>query len=305
MLWRASGLLQEENKGSEGEGYNIVELPKFLSKVEEGSPETLLRILKERNISPPLVFGIAGPPGAGKSSLINGLVKIIGRDRKVGVLALDPSSPYSGGSILGDRIRMRECESMEGVYIRSVASQAERSLPPYLNEMILAFSLYGYGFILVETPGVGQTEISIKDYVDYLVLVIPPSSGDDVQFIKSGILEVSDCYVISKWDLDGAKEIMESLRRRILLDGREKPIFPTSTKTGEGIEDLVRWMASKKPKLSVEDRIVGMVKDRALLEIENRLKKVPVEERIKTFIKEPGDNIIREVVSGWLKELSF
>ncbi len=282
-----------------------MELPRFLSKVEEGSPETFVRILKERNMAPPLVFGVAGPPGAGKSSLINDLVKLIGKKVRVGVLALDPSSPYSGGSILGDRIRMRECESMDGVYIRSVASQAERSLPPYLNEMILALSLYGYRFVLVETPGVGQTEVSIKDYVDYLVLVIPPSSGDDVQFIKSGILEVSDCYVVSKWDLKGAEEVMEALKRRVLLDGKEKPIFPISTKTGEGIEDLARWMLSKTPRISVEDRVVGMIKDRALLEIENRLKKVPVEDRIKAFIKNPGSNIIQEVVSGWLKELSF
>ncbi len=284
-----------------------MDLPRILSKVERGDTYPLKLIVERAShVKCPYSFGVTGPPGSGKSTLINALGKALGLEgKKVAILALDPSSPFSGGSFLGDRIRMKECENLENVYIRSVPSEAYESLPSGILEMILTFSLFDFDLVFVETPGVGQTEIAIRDYVDELILVIPPYSGDDIQFLKSGILEVSSAYVINKADLSAAKETLEALKRRVLIMDPGKPIFFLSAKTGEGLDKLLSWINSKTHEIKgiPERKLVKLFKERAFRGIINKLKMVGIEESISEALGKNSDveKLIEEVEKKWLK----
>ncbi len=284
------------------------DLPRLLSKVVEGDEDVLSVILEGiKGVKYAPSVGITGPPGAGKSSLIGELAVFLNRaGKKVGILAVDPVSPFSGGSLLGDRIRMKRCESLDGVYVRSVSGNGERGLPEGLSEMELLFSMFGYDVVLVETPGSGQADVSIRDYVDLLILVVPPGSGDDIQFLKSGVLEVVDAFVLSKFDLSEAKETLDILKKRQLLAGEKKPIFPVSSKTGEGIDRLSQFITDfiEEPhKDALERKIVLAVRDRVYNSIIKRLKAMDVEDIIHSSI-DKGDvsTVIKEVEKRWLEK---
>jgi LAO/AO transport system kinase len=183
--------------------------------------------------------GITGPPGAGKSTLVNAMVaELRARGEEVAVLAIDPSSPITGGALLGDRIRMQHHIDDPGVYIRSMASRGHLGgLAPTAAAAIAVLARAGFDMVLVETVGVGQSEIEVMEVVDVVVLVLSPGWGDDIQANKAGIIEISDVFVVNKADRPG----VDTVRRALIesLGDTQAPVLITTAITGEGVPALV------------------------------------------------------------------
>ena len=192
-----------------------------------------------------MTVGITGPPGAGKSTLVDGLIKLLRlRSKTVGVIAVDPSSPFTGGAILGDRIRMGGHYRDEGVFIRSVATRGQLGgLARGTLELALLLDAAGRDIILIETVGVGQDEIAISRLADVTVVVLVPGLGDDVQVLKAGLLEIADVFAVNKADLPGAERLEQEIRAMQSLGSaaeRENavPIQRVAAHDGTGISEL-------------------------------------------------------------------
>jgi LAO/AO transport system kinase len=207
-------------------------LSRAITEVEQNGAETGLE-------APKAVVGITGPPGAGKSTLISRLIEVIrGRGKTVAVLAVDPSSPVTGGAILGDRIRMQNHIDDEGVYVRSMATRGHLGgLAPATHEAVALLRAAGFDRLFVETVGVGQSEVEIMELADVVVLVVGPSWGDQVQADKAGIVEIADLFVVNKGDRPGANDVRRALRET--ADARDSKILATTATTGEGVEEVL------------------------------------------------------------------
>lgn len=213
--------------------------------VDDGAPEALIAMEElHAHTGNAYILGITGNPGSGKSTLVNGLVKKLrGRGESVGVVAIDPTSPFSGGAILGDRVRMAEHALDDGVYIRSVATRGNlggisRSTPAMLHVL----DAMGFDWLIVETVGVGQDEVDIAAFADTCVVVAVPGLGDEVQAAKAGILEIADIFVVNKADRQGADRLKRELNQMLDLDahdGWRPPVVPTTATTLDGIDDLL------------------------------------------------------------------
>jgi LAO/AO transport system kinase len=182
------------------------ELSRALSGIAAASVAEALARLSAPARGAAARIGVTGAPGAGKSTLISRLARLrADRGRTVGVLAVDPSSPLSGGAVLGDRIRMEAVAEHPGIFIRSLASKgAHEGLAHNLPDLLHAMDAFGFDDVIVETVGVGQSEIAVHDLVDTTVLVLTPASGDEIQVMKAGVMELADVYVVNKADLPGA-----------------------------------------------------------------------------------------------------
>jgi LAO/AO transport system kinase len=193
------------------------------------------------------VVGLTGPPGVGKSTTTSVLVGALrAAGRRVGVLAVDPSSPFSGGALLGDRVRMGEHATDEGVFIRSMATRGHLGGLAWATPQALrVLDAAGCDVVLVETVGVGQSEIDVVGLADTTVVLLAPGMGDGVQAAKAGILEVADLFVVNKADRDGAAQTVRDLRHMMTLGGDggsdrwERPVVPTVAARGEGVTELV------------------------------------------------------------------
>lgn len=195
------------------------------------------------------VIGLTGNPGSGKSTLTNRLIALYrAQGKRVGVVAVDPSSPYSGGAILGDRIRMMEHAADPGVFIRSLATRgALGGLSRATNDVVHVLDAMGFDVVLVETVGVGQDEIDIVRTADTTVVVVVPGLGDDVQAIKAGILEIADIFAVNKADIDGADRTAADLRGLQMLMSEMPPWLPPIVRTvaarNEGVAELADKIA--------------------------------------------------------------
>jgi LAO/AO transport system kinase len=190
-----------------------------------------------------IVIGVTGPPGAGKSTLLDAYTRHLRQGGKsVGIVAVDPSSPISGGAILGDRIRMTAALDDDGVFMRSLASRGYLGgLTPAAVRVIDAFDAAGKDVILIETVGTGQADIDVAEIADVRIVVTAPGLGDDIQAMKSGLLEIADILVVNKADRDGAAQTAQQLEGALSLkpDARAKvPVLKVTAKTGEGIAGL-------------------------------------------------------------------
>ena len=192
------------------------------------------------------VIGITGPPGSGKSTMVDKMIDIFRKEgKKVGIIAVDPTSPFTGGAILGDRIRMQRHATDEGVFIRSLATRGcLGGLSRSTLDIIHVMDAMGKDIILVETVGVGQDEVDIVNTADTCVVVLVPGLGDDIQSIKAGIIEIGDVFVINKADREGADKVEKDLRMVLEMgrrkdDGWEPLIFRTEATLGKGIFELV------------------------------------------------------------------
>lgn len=188
-------------------------------------------------------IGLTGAPGVGKSSLAGRLALLRAAERHVGMLAIDPTSPVTGGAILGDRIRLDELAGSERLYLRSIASRAANDgLADNLPELLEAMAAAGFDELLLETVGVGQAEHAVRSQVDTLVLVLMPGSGDTVQAMKAGIMELADIYVVNKRDLPGAAQLATEIKRIQALvraaDDWQPPIIETSIKEPATVASL-------------------------------------------------------------------
>lgn len=198
-----------------------------------------------------MIVGITGPPGAGKSTLVDQLAKALRRDgQTVGIVAVDPSSPYSHGAILGDRIRMQDHHHDPGVFIRSMATRGRLGgIARGTLEMTLLLDAAGRDVVLIETVGVGQDEVEIAQLADITVVVLVPGLGDDVQTIKAGIMEIADVFAINKADLPGADRLEQEIRAMQSLDESEDrasaaPVRRVVATQNEGVEDLLQVIRS-------------------------------------------------------------
>jgi len=188
--------------------------------------------------------GITGPPGAGKSTFVDQLTQLVrSTGQTVGIIAVDPTSPFSGGAILGDRIRMQRHYLDSGVFIRSVATRGQTGgLPRIVKSMVRALDAAGTDLIMVETVGVGQTELGIISVADTVLVALNPESGDAIQTLKAGVMEIADIFLVNKADRDGADQMAAAITGMLhmaLVSPRwSPPVMLTTAHTGQGIEDL-------------------------------------------------------------------
>jgi|RhiMetdeSRZDD1v2_1073273.scaffolds.fasta_scaffold01803_22 GTPase len=254
-----------------------------ISEVERDSPavpDLLRRLFPETGRA--RIVGVTGPPGAGKSTLVQRLAQAYRkRGRRVGIVAVDPSSPFTGGAILGDRIRMAEIYTDPGVFIRSMATRgALGGLARATSDAVDVLDAAGFDLILIETVGVGQDEVDIARTADTTAVVLVPGLGDDIQAIKAGILEIADVFVVNKAERDGADRAVAELS--MMLDfapheGWRPPIVKTSAPQAAGVPDLVEALEAHGRHLekSGEEAVrrAGRARSRLLGLLEGRFRR--------------------------------
>ncbi|NLG09147.1 MAG: methylmalonyl Co-A mutase-associated GTPase MeaB [Deinococcales bacterium] len=237
-------------------------LARAISLVEAGSDagQELLRGLRDRT-GRAAVVGITGSPGAGKSTLTDALIAVLREHgRRVGVVAIDPTSPFSGGAILGDRIRMTRWHSDPGVFIRSMATRGHLGgLAAATLQVVALLDAVGFDHVLIETVGVGQSEVDVVQAADTTVVVLTPGQGDGVQAFKAGIMEIADVFCINKYDLPGADRLRREVAAALELGDHDAhtwfpPIVGTVAAKGEGVATLLEKVEEHLAHLGAEGR---------------------------------------------------
>ena len=240
-------LIQELLKG------NKLAAARLITIIENNAKERkeILKALKPYTGKAHIV-GITGAAGSGKSTLINSLIKLLReKNKRVGVVAVDPTSPITGGAFLGDRIRMHKHSMNDGVFIRSMATRGEMGgISQSALDAASVLDAAGYDTILIETTGVGQNETTISDAVHTIVVVLTPNLGDGIQMMKAGIMEIGDIFVVNKGDLKNAEETARELEDVINLlpvDKQRPPVIITVAAEGKGIERLLEEIEKYRP----------------------------------------------------------
>tara|TARA_B110000263_G_C15311828_1_gene513927 strand:+ start:8177 stop:9121 length:945 start_codon:yes stop_codon:yes gene_type:complete len=256
-------------------------------------------------------IGITGPPGAGKSSITNLLIKKYRKDNlKVSVLLVDPSSSFSKGAVLGDRIRMLSYFDDDNVFIRSFGSRGNKGgLSDNINEIADIFSLASYDIIIFETVGVGQIEIDVVEQVDSVVLTLVPESGDDIQMLKAGIIEIADIFVINKSDRSGANKLFASLQKMLSLISTENdilkwscPIIKTIATKEKGIDDLINEL---KNHFEFLNNKINIDNDKINKRYINRINKILNKKLIDSFWNANNcEALSKELAKDYKKRIS-
>jgi LAO/AO transport system kinase len=272
-------------------------LTKAISIIEnnEEGTEALLNDAFRKRGNAGISIGFTGAPGAGKSTLVNAVIKQYrAAGKTVGVVAVDPTSPFSGGAVLGDRIRMQEHNADSGVYIRSLASRrAQGGLADATKFALYLYKAFGFDVIIVETLGVGQDEIDVAKYVDVTAVLLIPGYGDNIQLSKAGIMEIADIFIINKSDKRGADTLREQLANIIYVMPEEKrpPIVHTIADKNIGIEEAIE--AIEKVSLRNSSRQEQLYRQRIAEEIRSS-----VHSRFKRDVENHLDEMIEKVMKS-------
>jgi len=258
-------------------------LARIISIIENNSQFSFLLLDKiYHRVGHAMRIGITGPPGAGKSTLVNQLTKVFRKNKKtVGIIAVDPTSPFTGGALLGDRIRMNDLSLDAGVFIRSMATRGSLGgLSQRAQEVADLLDAFGFDIVLFETVGVGQSELDIVEAADTTIVALVPESGDSIQAMKAGLMEIADIFVLNKSDRQGADRMLLELQS--VLDYRDKkkswqpPVVQTVANLGQGIENLFDKLTShyefqrktdifiQKKKKRIENYIRQLIRERLL-----------------------------------------
>jgi len=288
----------------------------------ENNDEEAIEIIKKlyKHTGGAYVIGITGPPGSGKSTLTDRLTKeILKMNKKVGIIAIDPTSPFTGGAILGDRIRMNDLALEKNVFIRSMGTRGSLGgMSKATWGAIKVLDIYGCDYIIVETVGVGQSEVDIVKTADTVLMVMVPNLGDDIQAIKAGIMEIADVFAINKSDLDGADRTKLEIEMNLDLNLREEyrpAVLKVSASKGDNIEKLLEEIIAHRKYLEdtgelilrreknaeieilklVEEELMKLIMDKSLEKnILEKLSKEIVEKEIDPYsAKDKILNIIR------------
>ena len=296
----------------------IAYIARLLSIVENEEPEAadIVRATYPQT-GRAVVVGFTGPPGTGKSTLVSAMTAAYRRTAgRVAVVAVDPSSPYTGGAILGDRIRMRDRYLDSGVFIRSMANRGTSGgLARATRRVVGLLDALGFDVVLVETVGVGQQEIEVSRVVDTVCLLTIPGAGDDIQAIKAGIMEIADVLVVNQADRPGAEETAKDLTQMLTLGasrlGWKPPVVKTSAKDGTGIEDLMAaidkhraWAAEsgearRRDADAMRNEIQILLQERVLRDLALRLGKQQLDDVVLRVVDKTCDPY--EAVEALLK----
>jgi LAO/AO transport system kinase len=284
-------------------------LARLISQVEDRVPgwEQAMKALYPHS-GGAQVIGITGPPGAGKSSLTNRITaSLVARGHRVGIIAVDPTSPFSGGALLGDRLRMRDVATTPGVFIRSMATRGTLGgLCQSARDVARILTAAGHDIVLIETVGVGHDEIEVVKAAGCVAVVCVPGQGDAVQTLKAGIMEIADVFVVNKVDRDGADAVITDIRAMLALaaDKRNEtvPVIATCALTGQGIEPLVEALIAPAARAAeVMARHEARVREEILTLVEREIARV-VRERWGTNAE--LDSTVERVCSGELDPYS-
>jgi LAO/AO transport system kinase len=273
-------------------------LARGITLVENGGQgsHTLLRLAK-----PPMnafILGVTGPPGAGKSTLVDRLVSLYrAKNLRVGIVAVDPTSPITGGALLGDRIRMSDLAGDEGVFIRSMASRGwYGGLSRAASQAIQLMDAAGYDVVFVETVGIGQSDIEVVRVSHAALVVLMPGLGDEVQVSKAGLMEVGDVYVVNKSDLEGADAMVVNLLGMVRgMRSRSPVVLKASARTGEGLDSLFSSVEALRSKFKERGdglrlkSVTGMILETA---------KGDMLQRLGTSADSVASGLAREVLEG-------
>lgn len=261
-------------------------LARAISMIENGNrkaEDVLSRVFSHSGNA--IRIGVTGPPGAGKSTLTSWLVKSFRKqNKKVGIVAVDPTSPFSGGAVLGDRIRMNELTMDRGVFIRSMATRGSLGgLSKASQEVADLMAATGMEYVFMETVGVGQGELDVTRAADTVIVVLVPESGDSIQTMKAGLMEIADIFVINKADREGAEKLKVELDTMLKLRSPDKKWEPLIRKTvasrGEGIDELLESMESHR-RFLIE---AGALEDKRLHRVMEKIRKLVKDDLEEAF----------------------
>jgi len=251
-----------------------------------------------------VVWGITGAPGSGKSTLLDGLIaRLRAQNRTVAVIAVDPSSPFTGGAILGDRLRMQRHATDPGVFIRSMASRGHLGgIATATADAIKILDAVGFDLIVIETIGVGQTEIEVVELADLVLLVLVPGMGDEIQALKAGVMEIGDIFIINKKDLDGALKLKTEVEYVLHLKSNENateinPVILTSATQNEGLDEVLTIIGESLQKMQSDGRLPA----RRQLRIENEIRHII---RDKLHLMAEKHLQIDRKISQWARQIT-
>ena len=273
-------------------GGDVLSLARLISLVENSNSDTTsIMKLVYPHLGETYCIGITGPPGAGKSTTVDRLTAVIRQQGlTVGIICADPSSPFTGGAVLGDRIRMQQHYLDEGVFIRSMATRGSHGgLPESTNNVIKLLNAFGKDIILVETVGVGQTELDIMRNADTTIVVLTPESGDTIQTMKAGLFEIADIFAVNKSDRPGSDNMIAELTNMINLHSNQEvwhtPVIATEAVNNVGIEELYGYVENHRKMLEETGQLAQRRKEQRRQEFIETIER-SIKDKLLTIIQQ-------------------